>query len=249
MAARRQGARRAAHAPLCGQRLCRRQCVRAPAARRSQGSQWSRWSIQCRDPPFSPPPPPPPLPRPTYAPCNASIAAAANATPTPPAPSTHTAATIAPVASPPSLPPCRCVAAAGECVWRQCCGEIARDGSARMSVATSAAAVCTPPPRRAHCARCDGDVLCVGGRRPLRRGLEAGRQAARRPGVRAEAAEAVGSAARQRQGRGSGGLGGLGGRCNRSRRARATMCSACVRLGGGRGRLVLRRERNAFREK
>ena len=44
--------------PSCSQRLCRRQCVRAPAARRSQGSQWSRWSIQCRDPPFSPPPPP-----------------------------------------------------------------------------------------------------------------------------------------------------------------------------------------------
>ena len=132
------------------------------------------------------------------------------------------------------------VAAAGECVWRQCCGEIAREGSARMSVTTSAAAVCTPPPHRAHCARCDGDVLCVGGRRPLRRvGGGSGSKAAWR-----EAAEAVGRTARQRQGRGSGGLGGSGSRCNRPRRARATMCSACVRLGGGRTPLALRQVSN-----
>ena len=119
---------------------------------------------------------------------------------------------------------------ASACGGSQCCGEIAREGSARMSVTTSAAAVCTPPPHRAHCARCDGDVLCVGGRRPLRRvGGGSGSKAAWR-----EAAEAVGRTARQRQGRGSGGLGGSGSRCNRPRRARATMCSACVRLGGGR---------------
>ena len=128
------------------------------------------------------------------------------------------------------------MAAASECVWRHCCGETAREGSARMSVARHAAAGCTPPPHRAHCARCDSDVICVGGRRPLRRvGGGPGSKAAWR-----EAAEAVGTAARQRQGRGSGSLGGLDGRCDRSRSARATVGAACVRPGGGRRRSALR---------